>query len=87
MKTLRSKEGRTLALMLLLIAALVLMALPATGSHTCVEGSDDYDQCVASYAPPTDDTGTTPADTSDTTTWDDTDPRPDDTDPSTPECD
>lgn len=49
----------TIVVVVVLIA---LMALPAFGSHTCVEGSDDYDQCMAQQPPseqPTD-TGAAP---------------------------
>ena len=48
MKTQLSKFKKVLAVALLLALLASLAALPATGSHECTEGSDDYDQCVAS---------------------------------------
>lgn len=44
------EAGRKLALILVvaaLLALLALMALTVSGNDNCVEGSDDYDQCVA----------------------------------------
>ena len=41
-----------LMVILALALALVIAALPAFSSHTCVAGSDDYDQCVANSQPP-----------------------------------
>lgn len=49
------KFGNRKLLMLLAIAILALLlafaALPASSSHDCVAGSDDYDQCVAQPHP------------------------------------
>lgn len=36
---------------LMLALLLVIAALPASSSHTCVAGSDDYDQCIANTTP------------------------------------
>jgi len=49
MKIQRAK-GKKLMAAVLLAALLALVALPVSGSHTCVAGSDDYDQCVAQTA-------------------------------------
>ena len=51
MKALKLSAGaRQLALALVLATALALIAPRTFGSHTCVAGNDDYDQCLSQTA-------------------------------------
>ena len=49
---------RILLAIAILAALVALVALPVFSSHTCVAGSDDYDQCIAQSAPPEDESDT-----------------------------
>ena len=49
MKIQRGTSKKLIAVVLL-AALIALLALPVSGSHTCVAGADDYNQCVAQTA-------------------------------------